>query len=143
MGIVLICGDRNWDDYKKILKTLKEEDAKDPIMYVIEGGQRTRLISQKRYYGADYQGKKAAQALGIQTIECEALWEYFGKKAGAIRNDKQLNIGLALCSALAPAGEAFRFFLVLAFHSDLKNSKGTKDMVNRAKRNGVKVKVIE
>lgn len=29
--------------------------------------------------------------------------------------------------------------IVIAFHSDLENSRGTKDMVNRARKKGIKV----
>ncbi len=141
MRIVLICGDRNWDDYKKILKTLKNEHTKNPITYVVEGGQKTYngdtlQWDEIHWFGADFQGKKAARELGFQTVECEALWNYYGKKAGPIRNQLQLNLALRLV-------EDYDDMLVLSFHSDLAQSKGTADMVRRAKKAGVKVKVIK
>lgn len=47
-----------------------------------------------------------------------AKWKEFGRAAGPIRNQQMLDEG--------------KPELVLAFHDDLENSKGTKDMVGRA-----------
>ena len=154
MRIVLCCGDRNWDNASAVLKVLRKEHERRPITYLIEGGQKSATEFDNtsdyppRYYGADYQARQAAIQLGIQVIECPALWEYHGKKAGPIRNQMQLNLAVALIPVNNPIGSnpymhRSSHLLVIAFHSDLKNSKGTKDMVNRARKAGVKVKVIE
>ena len=134
MRVVLVCGDRHWNNLAKIVKALRHEHEKIPISFVVEGGAP----------GADKLGKKAAMLLGIQPVECEALWDYYGKSAGPIRNQHQLN----LAKELAVEGGNLRFskqrinMVVLAFHSDFNNSRGTKDMVTRAKKAGVEVKVI-
>lgn len=128
---VLICGDRNWDDQKTVDQTLRELEVElngdgDRIEVVIEGGQVS--YDGNRRYGGDYQGKVAAMKMGIPVMEFVANWEYFKKAAGPIRNQWQLDFG-------EPE-------MVLAFHSDIENSKGTKDMVKRAKKAGVRVRII-
>lgn len=144
MRVILCCGGREWNKFEVVYETLKREHKNSPIDYIIEGGQRT--FPNKNYkndYGADYQSKQAAMKLGIQVIECPANWEYYNKAAGPIRNQKQLellnilgNIGLLQLDEGIDTE-------VLVFHSDIKNSKGTKDMGNRAKKAGVKVRVVK
>lgn len=123
MRVVLCCGDRNWGNSSKIEKALKEEMRKSSIDYVIEGGAN----------GADYLSKKVAQKMKIQVIEFLPNWENLSYAAGPIRNSKQLEVAMTLSDEP---------LIVLAFHSDIKNSKGTKDMVNKAKKEGVKVRII-
>jgi len=142
--IILACGDRNWKDYKKIRKAIREVQKKWVVSYLIEGGQQKSVVYGSMIIGADHLANKAAKELGIQTVKCEANWERHKKAAGPIRNQMQLNLALKLAAkdehqAMATLDN----ILVLAFHSDLKNSKGTKDMVKRAKKAGVKVKVIK
>lgn len=144
MRVLLCCGSRDWDDLKKIEKVLKREHNKTPITYLIEGGQESHRSDcgpdESWIFGADYQCRQVAQKLGIQVIECPANWDFHHRAAGPIRNQAQLQLGQWLCQH----GYQGNFGLeVFAFHSDLKNSKGTKDMVNRAKKAGVKVKVIK
>jgi hypothetical protein len=128
MRVVLCCGDRNWDDYDKIFQTLKKEHKKEPIDFLIEGGAA----------GADSICKVIAQMLGIQVIECPANWKKLGKAAGMIRNSMQLKLALSIVGDTTG-----RYIEVIAFHPDLRNSKGTKDMVNRARKTGVEVQVIQ
>jgi hypothetical protein len=135
MRIVLCCGDRNWDDAKKIYRILKHEHKKRPIDFVIEGGA----------LGADYLSRVVAEKLGIQVVECPANWEYFGKKAGPIRNTQQLRLALELaCEGGQISGSEQKMnMIVFAFHSNIKQSKGTKNMVEQAKKANVKVKIIK
>lgn len=79
--------------------------------------------------GADTLAVCAAQACGIPFREFPADWKRFGKAAGPIRNQRMLDEG--------------KPDLVVAFHEDLKNSKGTQDMINRASENGIPVKLID
>jgi hypothetical protein len=59
-----------------------------------------------------------ARRLGFTTVTYPANWFKFGKAAGPKRNQEMLN--------------KERPDFVLAFHNDIGNSRGTKDMVNRA-----------
>ena len=112
---VLVCGDRNWTDEAKIKKRLKK--FKDPIT-VIQGGAR----------GADSLAGVVASNLGFDVVEVPAEWETYGRAAGPIRNQVMLDMDPDL---------------VIAFHSDLDNSKGTADMVRRSRKKGIAVEVVE
>lgn len=125
MNVILGCGDRHWKDYKKIYNWLYHYHKRDPVTFVLAGGAS----------GADTLIKKAAMALGIQSVELAANWYFFKQSAGPIRNSMQLKLLLAL--------HKYNSIMVLAFHSDIKNSKGTKNMVKQAKKAGVKVRIIK
>jgi hypothetical protein len=112
---VLVCGDRNWKDDVPIWAALCQL-SKDST--VIVGCCR----------GADYLGFETAKALRLSIEKYPPDWEKHGKAAGPIRNQRMLDEG--------------KPDLVLAFHPDIENSKGTKDMVSRAKKAGVTVKII-
>jgi hypothetical protein len=113
--VVLVCGDRNWDDYDTIRKELKKLPKGSVIVH---GDCR----------GADKIAGEVAMELGLKVIAFPAEWGKYGKSAGPIRNAKVL--------------EETRPDLVLAFHDDLENSKGTKDMVYRAAKENIMVKII-
>ena len=116
---ILICGDRNWTDARFILKTLRQVVEELNLIpkktLIIDGGAR----------GADEFGNYAAMQLGCQTKRVFAEWFKFGKAAGPIRNRKMLK--------LKPQ-------LVLAFHNNLQESKGTKDMMSIATKAGISVR---
>ncbi len=122
---VIVCGDRHWKDYRKIRARL----SKLPKSAIVIHGGAT---------GADAYAESEAEFLGMLRIRVRAHWvhskscgskcdEVIGKRAGPIRNHKMLD--------LEPD-------LVLAFHSDLESSKGTRHMVTIARKAGVQVEVI-
>lgn len=121
---VLVTGGRNWNDWSLILTELIEYPRDHTV--VIEGGAR----------GADLLAKKIAKILfGKNNIgkdnveEYPANWNQFGKAAGPIRNQQMLDEGLPT--------------VVLAFHSNIAESRGTKDMIKRAlKADRLPVKLI-
>jgi len=92
---------------------------------VIEGGAP----------GIDFIAGGIADAMGIKHTEIKADWLKHGKSAGPKRN--QLMLDELLSYARTDGAD----ISVLAFHSDLANSKGTGDMVRRAKAAGVDVRV--
>jgi hypothetical protein len=112
---VLICGDRSWTNRgiikEAVLKVLQTND----IEYIIEGGAN----------GADRLGRSVAEEIGIPVDTYYAKWQMYGKAAGRIRNKEMLNKGKPT--------------LVLAFHNNIQNSKGTKNMIEIAVKAGVKV----
>jgi hypothetical protein len=113
MVVAIVCGDRNWKDGELIRKKLTEYK----ITELIEGECR----------GADKLSKEIAKELGIDVIPEVANWDKYGLCAGPIRNSKMLT---------------YNPELVLAFHDDIEHSKGTKDMVNKAKSNHIQVVII-
>ena len=60
----------------------------------------------------------------MKVIKFPAEWDKYGKAAGVLRNQQMLDEGYP--------------DLVVYFHKDLENSKGTKDMVTRAVDNKIK-----
>lgn len=112
---ILICGSRDWVDYETILLQLFALTFFTPSseITVIDG----------LAWGADNLGHKAARALGYKTRRFPADWARYNIYAGPIRNQQMLDEG-------DPD-------LVLAF--PLANSRGTADMVYRAKKAGIEV----
>lgn len=115
MTRVLVCGGRHWKDYK----TIFDEVSKiDDIEVIIHGAAR----------GADTLGGKVADNLNIPTEIYPAQWNKHGRSAGPIRNVEMLTEG--------------RPDIVLAFHPNIVNSKGTKHMVKISLKNNTMVRVI-
>ena len=73
--------------------------------------------------GADMLALRAAVALGLAIEVHDAQWRLYGRGAGVRRNQKMLDAGADL---------------VIAF----PGGKGTADMVRRAERAGVPVRVL-
>jgi len=65
---------------------------------------------------------------GMSVVAVSAKWDKFGKMAGPLRNSTMIH--------------CYEPNLVVAFHNDIANSKGTKNMVNQAKLAGIEVKII-
>jgi len=108
---VLICGDREWNDYKSIVAIL-EKFGKGTI--VIHGAAR----------GADSLAGIAGNDLGYEVLKFPAQWDKYGKAAGVIRNQQMLDEGKPDCA--------------VAFHDNIKSSKGTKDMIKRLEKANIK-----
>lgn len=117
---VLICGSRNW----------KEEDVLPE--YRIETYIKTlppnAVIIHGAAPGADTTADRIARERGHPVIPFKANWGLYGDPAGPIRNQEMLDVG--------------KPDRVAAFHEDIVNSKGTKDMIARARKAGLPVEVI-
>ncbi|OFW63656.1 MAG: hypothetical protein A2Y74_04465 [Actinobacteria bacterium RBG_13_63_9] len=111
----LVTGSREWTDRALIHQVLSRLPAGS---VVIHGGAR----------GVDRLAGSVARELVFAEVEFRADWR-LGKKAGYLRNQRMLTLG-------EPD-------VVLAFHSDLASSKGTADMVRRARKAGVPVEVYD
>ena len=92
---------------------------------VIEGGAT----------GVDAMAGEAAQRHGKKLIVMPADWDTHGRAAGPKRNQRMLNGLLKLRDV-----DGYEI-AVLAFHDDLEHSRGTGDMVRRARAAGVRVEV--
>jgi argininosuccinate lyase len=118
--IVLVTGDRNWKDYNVIYREL----SKYPHGTVVFHGAAR---------GADTLADIAAERLGFKSVPFRAEWHIYGRAAGPIRNQEML-------ARLLKEEEPKK---VLAFHKNIAESKGTKDMVNRALKVGIDVEIIK
>jgi hypothetical protein len=126
---VLITGDREWDDegtmyegFDHINDYLSFDLDIDPFVeppIIVEGCAR----------GADQMAERLAQMIYHWPVEHhQANWGKHGNAAGIIRNQEMLD---------APGG----IDLCLAFHPNLKRSKGTLDMIERCLRAGIEVRL--
>lgn len=119
---VLICGSRDWSDKCRIgryLDDLLSAEGLEPAnLVVIHGGCK----------GADHHAGMEAKGRGCQVLEFPADSAKFGLSAGPKRNQQMLM-----------EGQPDR---VVAFHADWQKSKGTKDMITRARFYGLQVDVV-
>jgi hypothetical protein len=116
---VLVCGGRDYSDWKTIYNVLDKEHAENPIDVLIHGGAK----------GADRIAHVWASKRNVKVEYykiTEADWSLHGNAAGPIRNQEMLDKG--------------KPDLVIAFPS--KNSVGTYDMIDRAGIVGVPVRKI-
>jgi hypothetical protein len=108
---VLVCGGRNYADWRKVSDTLRKLHDETPIDVIIHGCAS----------GADTLAARWAFLAGIREHAFGADWETHGRAAGPIRNQRMLDEGTPN--------------LVIAF----PGGRGTDDMVSRARERGVKV----
>lgn len=113
---VLVCGSRNWKDVETLYKILS---ALPKGSTIIEGEAP----------GADTLARIWGRQLGFTVEAYPAEWQRFGRRAGILRNQKMLRKG--------------RPELVIAFHEDLQESRGTIYMMTLARRHGVPVLLVE
>jgi hypothetical protein len=118
----IVCGDRNYDSLNEIVYAL---EVVQPDL-VIEGGAS----------GADTFSWMACKQLGIKVEEHRADWPRYGKAAGVIRNKEMLDRLVGLW------GSGWEV-MVLAFHDQIEESVGTKDMIRRAEKAGVRCWLYE
>ena len=117
--IILCCGSRYWDNIKKIEKEFDRLENE---------GHRIQLIIEGEADGADKLSRAVAEKRGIPVCGFFANWAFYGRAAGPIRNGNQIKF-------IKPN-------VALAFHSNIHESKGTKNMVEQAKRKGIKVRIV-
>lgn len=114
---ILVCGDREWSDEKKMQQVFDDLEYDRPDITIIEGEAR----------GADLMARTLAIKRGWDVEGYPANWIKFKKAAGPIRNIKMLTKDIDL---------------VIAFHSDIENSKGTLHCITEAKKRGIEVRLV-
>lgn len=104
MSRVLVCGGRDYDDWRLLSETLSELHAERLITLVITGDAR----------GADALAQRWANHAHVQVACYPPNWRFLGKKAGPIRNQAMIDHG--------------KPDIVFAF----PGGRGTEDMITRA-----------
>ena len=112
---VLVCGGRDFNNYKLLEDTLNKWLIPSSTDIIISGLAR----------GADTLGVQYANAHNIQVMSFPALWNTYGKSAGYRRNEQMLIEG--------------KPDLVIAF----QGGKGTQHMIDISKSANITVKQIE
>lgn len=113
---VLVCGGRDYADEIFLFIALDSIHKEIPITTLIHGAAR----------GADTMAASWAWSRKIKVIAYPADWEHNGSSAGPLRNQKMLD-------------ENKDLDLVIAFPGGV----GTRDMINRAEKDGIKVIYID
>jgi len=111
---VLVCGDRNWTNYKRICQVLATLDI-DTIIH----GNADGVDKLAGRYALEHHikiDKPPTEAYPFGGYP--AAWGTFGKAAGPIRNKQML-------TEVKPD-------LVVALHNYIENSKGTANMLKQA-----------
>lgn len=108
--VLLVSGGRTWTDESRLRDVLKvmRRNGFDVLRH---GACR----------GLDRMAGTIGAELGFEIDPMPADWDTHGKAAGVIRNQAMLD--------KEPTPKA-----LAAFHNDLDSSKGTKDMIERARR---------
>lgn len=116
---ILVCGDRNWENVELIQEWLEAFNLSDQWLQItlIHGNAK----------GADTIASEIARGWAWNIVSYPAEWGKYGKSAGQIRNREMIKENPDV---------------VLAFHSDLKISKGTRDMVLLAVKEGIETHLI-
>lgn len=114
---LLVCGSRWWIDKEFIRRVLKGYETEYGPLLIIEGGAK----------GADTIAREIATEEAWVVLEYQAQWNKYGRAAGPIRNQQMIDEG-------QPEE-------VVAFH--MEGSRGTQDMIDRARKAGLLVAVYK
>lgn len=112
--VVLVTGDRNWDNRERLWQVLDSL----PVELLVQGGAT----------GADRCAQLWANDRFINSVEYPARWDVYGRAAGPVRNQEML--------------DKEHPDLVVAFHDDFEHSRGTADMVRRARKAGIPTRLF-
>lgn len=110
---LLVCGGRDFDDYRFLCEVLDNLKL-SPGSVVINGAAK----------GADSLSSVWARRSGFGVEEYPAEWNKYGKSAGPIRNQHMLNVAAPDAVVAFPGGN------------------GTADMIRRAKDAGLPIMVF-
>ena len=120
MRAIIVAGGRSFQDYEGMKTTLNGLiDRKDENDITIVCGMAK---------GADLLGKKYAEENGMSVAEFPADWNKHGKSAGYIRNKEMLDFAKEVNGMLVAFWDGY--------------SKGTKQMIDLASKEGLSHKVI-
>lgn len=109
---VIICGSRGWGDRQRIADRIADLPGDTTVVH---GNAR----------GVDRVAHQEAQKAGLMVEIHPADWDYYGKGAGLIRNEKMASLGADL---------------LIAFWDG--KSQGTSDMMERAAEHGIPIECI-
>ena len=121
---VIIAGSRDFSDYELLKKSAIEIITKKTMLpdltRIVSGGAR----------GADTLGERFANEMGLEISRFIPDWDGLGKRAGYVRNAEMAKFAV----------EDDNYGVLIAFWDG--KSRGTKHMIDLAKRYGLEVHVV-
>ncbi len=124
---VIIAGSRNFDDFPKLMNSSME--ILTEISKKRDDLDRIRIISGTAR-GADKLGEQYAKIAHYELSKFPADWDKLGKRAGYVRNAEMAKFAV----------EDDSYGVLIAFWDG--KSRGTKHMIDLAKRYGLEVHVV-
>lgn len=121
---VLMCGSVEWGDPLPIKREIKR------LLRAIKSGRiqaKELVVIHGKAPGADMLSGEIAKELNVHVCEIPALWDTRYRGAGPQRNSIMLS--------LEPHE-------VIGFHKNIRKSRGTKDTITKARKLGIKTKVV-
>ena len=123
---IIIAGSRDFNDYK-LLKTSIRDILKNISLDDIN---KIKIISGTAR-GADQLGERFAKQFKLDVVKFPADWDRFGKRAGSIRNEEMAKYSV----------KDNNYGMLVAFWDG--KSRGTKHMIDLAKKHGLEVHVVK
>ena len=121
---IIIAGSRDFNDYELLKKSAIEIITKKTMLpdltRIVSGGAR----------GADTLGERFANEMGLEISRFIPDWDGLGKRAGYVRNAEMAKFAV----------EDGNYGVLIAFWDG--QSRGTKHMIDLAKRYGLEVHVV-
>lgn len=124
---VIIAGSRDFDDFPKLMNSCI--DILSSITNNNKNLGKIRIVSGAAR-GADQLGEQYAKLVGYEVSKFPADWDGLGKRAGYVRNAEMAKYAM----------ENSNYGVLIAFWDG--KSKGTKHMIDLAKRNGLEVHIV-
>ena len=124
---LIIAGSRDFDDFPKLMNSSME--ILTEISKKRDDLDRIRIISGTAR-GADKLGEQYAKIAGYELSKFPADWDGLGKRAGYVRNAEMAKFAV----------EDDNYGVLIAFWDG--KSRGTKHMIDLAKRYGLEVHVV-
>lgn len=122
--VILITGAREWSNESVMRDALNRWKDLGKQVFLIHGECR----------GADNMAGEISDEYGFTVLSKPAEWNKYGRAAGPIRNAEMVKQAASFKTRGIPT-------IVLAFHDNLEESKGTKNCVNLAKKTGLQVEI--
>lgn len=125
---IIIAGGRDFDDFELLFKSV-EKIQLDYVERYSNELSRVCIVSGSAR-GADKLGELYAERMGVHIYSFPAAWDTYGKSAGYRRNAEMAKF----------ASEDGNLGILVAFWDE--KSRGTKHMIDLAKKYGLKVHVV-
>lgn len=126
---IIVAGSRDFRNYQLLSDTIMEFLADKDDSDIVDNPSYVKFISGTAR-GADILGEQFAYTYGYDIVRFPADWDNLGKKAGYVRNAEMAKFAV----------EDGNYGVLIAFWDG--KSKGTKYMIDLAKKYGLEVHVI-